>query len=226
MQVRRLDGGAVKPLSEYQAKAMLAAAGLKVPEGVVCAPGDAGDAASRLGFPVAVKASSHALSHKTEAGGVALNLGDEETVDAAAGRMASIADEVLVEKMVPGAVCELIVGVRADPQFGQALVIGAGGVLAEFLKDASTLILPATRPEIEEALDRLAVSRLISGFRGRAGDRAGVIAAIEAIAAFAAAHAGALEELDVNPLMVLEQGHGAIAVDALLSLRQSQGDPQ
>jgi len=226
MQVHHFDCGAAKPLSEYQAKAMLAAAGLKVPKGVVCAPGDAADAASRLGFPVVVKASRHTLSHKTEAGGVALNLGDEEVVNAAAGRMASIADEVLVEKMVPGAVCELIVGVRADRQFGQALVIGAGGVLAEFLKDAATLILPTTRLEIEQALDRLAVSRLISGFRGRAGDRAGVIAAIESIASFAAAHAGALAELDVNPLMVLEEGEGAIAVDALLSLRQGKGDPQ
>ncbi len=94
-------------------------------------------------------------------------------------------------------------------------------MLAEFLKDAATLILPTTRAEIEEALDRLAIARLIDGFRGRAGDREGVIAAIEAIAAFAAAHAGALEELDVNPLMVLEEGEGAVAVDALLALRQT-----
>ncbi len=226
MQVGGLNGGAVKPMSEYRAKALLAAAGLKVPAGVVCTPGDAADAASRLGFPVVVKASGRSLAHKTEAGGVALNLADERAVSEAATRMAAMADEVLVEKMVPGAVCELIVGVRADAQFGQALVIGAGGILAEFLKDTATLILPTTRSEIEDALDRLAVSRLISGFRGRAGDRSGVIAAIEAIAAFAAAHAGALEELDVNPLMVLEEGKGAVAVDALLALRQGQGDPQ
>jgi acyl-CoA synthetase (NDP forming) len=220
MQPGRLDGAALKPLSEYQAKAMLAAAGLRVPDGVVCAPGDAAEAARRLGFPVAVKASSHSLAHKTELGGVALNLGDEAAVSAAAARMAAITDEVLVEKMVPGVVCELIVGVKADPQFGQALVIGAGGVLAEFLKDAATLILPTNRDEIEDALDRLAVGRLISGFRGKAGDRAGVIAAIEAIAAFAAAHSGALEELDVNPLMVLEERSGAVAADALVALRQ------
>jgi len=221
MQLHRLNGGSLKPLSEYQAKAMLAAAGLSVPEGIVCAPGDAVEAARRLGFPVAVKASGHSLAHKTELGGVALNLTDADAVTAAAARMAKISDEVLVEKMVPGAVCELIVGVEADPQFGQALVIGAGGVLAEFLKDAATLILPTTRKEIEDALDRLAVTRLINGFRGRSGDREGVIAAIEAIAGFAAAHAGALEELDVNPLMVLEEGQGAMAADALLALRQT-----
>ncbi len=221
MQPHRLDGQSLKPLSEYQAKAMLAAAGLRVPEGIVCAPGDAVEAARQLGFPVAVKASGHSLAHKTELGGVALNLADAEAVDAAARRMAQIANEVLVEKMVPGAVCELIVGVKADAQFGQALVIGAGGVLAEFLKDAATLILPTTRAEIEEALDSLTIARLIDGFRGRTGDREGVIAAIEAIAAFAAAHAGALQELDVNPIMVLEEGEGAVAADALLALRQT-----
>jgi acetyl-CoA synthetase len=216
----RPDGGNARTLSEYAAKAMLAAAGLRVPEGVVCAPGDAADAARRLGFPVVVKASSAALSHKTEAGGVALGLADEAAVRAAATRMGSIAEEVLVERMVEGAVAELIVGVKADPQFGQALVVGAGGVLAEFLKDTATLILPTTRCEIEAALDRLAVARLISGFRGKTGDREAVIAAIEAIAAFAAAHAQTLAELDVNPLLVLPPGKGAVAVDALLALRQ------
>lgn len=221
MQRTRLEGGAHKPLSEYQAKAMLAAAGLDVPQGIVCAPHDAVEAARRLGFPVAVKASGHSLAHKTELGGVALNLADAEAVADAATRMTHITDEVLVESMVIGAVCELIIGVKADAQFGQALVIGAGGVLAEFLKDAATLILPTSRTEIEAALDRLAVARLIGGFRGRTGDREGVIAAVEAIAAFAAAHAGALEELDVNPLMVLEEGRGAVAADALMALRQT-----
>ncbi len=99
MQPHRLDGRSLKPLSEYQAKAMLAAAGLRVPEGIVCAPGDAVEAARRLGFPVAVKASGHTLAHKTELGGVAFNLADAEAVDAAARAMTHITDEVLVEKM-------------------------------------------------------------------------------------------------------------------------------
>lgn len=221
MQPRPLEGGEHKLLSEYQAKTMLAAAGLRIPEGIVCAPADAVEAARGLGFPVAVKASGHSIAHKTELGGVALNLADAEAVAEAATRMAKITDEVLVEKMVVGAVCELIIGVKTDRQFGQALVIGAGGVLAEFLHDAATLILPTSRAEIEAALDRLAVARLIGSFRGRTGDREGVIAAIEAVAAFAAAHAGSLEELDVNPLMVLEQDRGAVAADALVALRQT-----
>jgi acetyl-CoA synthetase len=109
--------------------------------------------------------------------------------------------------------------VKSDPQFGLALVIGAGGVLTELLKDAATLILPASRAEIERALDSLAVSKLIAGYRGKAGDRAAVISAIEAVARFADAHRAYIEELDVNPLMVLAPGKGAVAVDALIRMR-------
>jgi acetate---CoA ligase (ADP-forming) len=208
-----------KPLTEYQAKMLLAAAGLDIPEGVIAAPLDAADAARRLGFPVVVKASSATLSHKTEAGGVAVNLTTPEEVRDSAMRMRDLADEVLVEKMVAGAVCELIIGVKTDPQFGLALVIGAGGILTEFLKDAVTLLLPTSRQEIERALGRLRIAALIDGFRGRKGDRAAVIGAIEAVARFAQAHGPYIEELDVNPLMVLPPGQGAVAVDALLRLR-------
>jgi acetate---CoA ligase (ADP-forming) len=208
-----------KPLTEYQAKMLLAAAGLDIPEGVIAAPLDAADAARRLGFPVVVKASSATLSHKTEAGGVAVNLTTPEEVRDSAIRMRDLADEVLVEKMVAGAVCELIIGVKTDPQFGLALVIGAGGILTEFLKDAVTLLLPTSRQEIERTLGRLRIAALIDGFRGRKGDRAAVIGAIEAVARFAQAHGPYIEELDVNPLMVLPPGQGAVAVDALLRLR-------
>jgi acyl-CoA synthetase (NDP forming) len=219
----RLGHGA-RPLTEYQAKMLLAAAGLAIPDGVIAAPLDAADAARRLGLPVTVKASSGALSHKTEAGGVALDLKSPEEVRDSALRMQALASEVLIEKMVIGAVCELIIGIKSDSQFGLALVIGAGGVLTELLKDTVTLLLPTSRQEIDRALGRLRVSALIDGFRGRRGDRAAVIAAIEAVARFAEAHAPYLEELDVNPLMVLPPGQGAIAVDALIRLRQTTGD--
>ena len=157
-------------------------------------------------------------------GGVAIDLTTPEEVRDRAIRMQDLADELLVERMVTGAVCELIIGVKADPQFGLALVIGAGGILAELLKDTVTLLLPTSRQEIERALGRLRIAALIDGFRGRQGDRAAVVGAIEAVARFAEAHAPYLEELDVNPLLVLPPGHGAVAVDALLRLRQTTGE--
>jgi len=215
--------GPVMAMSEHDAKRLLAGFGLRVPEGVVCPLSEAPAAAAKLGFPVALKTSSAALLHKTEAGGVALNLGSEADVEEAAQRLGRLAPEVLVERMAEGAVAELIVGVTRDPQFGLALVVGAGGVLTELLKDSAPLMLPTTRAEIERALERLKVWTLVTGFRGKSGDRAGVVDAVEAIARFAEAHADTLEELDVNPLMVLPPGRGAVAVDALIRIRQPSG---
>jgi acyl-CoA synthetase (NDP forming) len=133
--------------------------------------------------------------------------------------MGEIGGQVLVEQMAPKPVCELIVGIRNDPQFGLALVVGAGGVLTELLRDTVTLLLPVSREELAAALDRLRVARLLKGFRGTAGDRAAALDAITTIARFALAHEAELEELDVNPLFVLPEGEGAIAVDALIRMR-------
>jgi acyl-CoA synthetase (NDP forming) len=207
-------------LTEHDAKQLLKSHGLSVPDGIVCGHGDAVAAAEKLGYPVTLKVSSAAIAHKTEAGGVALNLQTRDEVAAAATRMARLADNVIVERMVTGAVAELIIGLKSDPQFGLALVLGAGGILTELLKDSATLILPTSRPEIERALRSLKVWKLIDGFRGKSGDHDGVIKAVEAVAAFADAERGLIEELDVNPLLVLPSGQGAVAVDALIRMRK------
>ena len=211
-------GNEERAMSEHEAKQLLAAYGLPVPKGTVCKTEDAVNAARELGFPVTLKISSAAIAHKTEAGGVALNLKSDADVQAAAARMAKLAPDVLVEKMVTGAVAELIIGLKSDPQFGLALVIGAGGVLTELLKDTVTLLLPTSRAEIERALRKLKVWKLIEGFRGKSGDQLAVIKAIESVAAFAEAHKGLIAEADINPLLVLPDG--AVAVDALISMRR------
>jgi acyl-CoA synthetase (NDP forming) len=212
-----INGTGERVLNEFDAKQLLKKNGLAVPDGIVCKAIDAVSAAEKLGLPVTLKVSSAAIAHKTEAGGVALNLRTPAEVEAAAQRMAKLAPDVLVERMVTGAVAELIIGLTSDPQFGTALVVGAGGVLTELLKDSVTLILPASRPEIERALRSLKVWKLVEGFRGKSGDETAVIEAVEAVAAFAAAHRGLVAELDVNPLLVLPKG--AVAVDALIKMR-------
>ena len=217
MQAPAVTGSGETVLSEYGAKQLLKAHGLSVPDGIVCKAGEAVKAAATLGYPVTLKVSSAAIAHKTEAGGVALNLKDAAEVEAAALRMGKLAPDVLVERMVTGAVAELIIGLTSDPQFGTALVVGAGGILTELLQDSVTLILPTARPEIARALKTLKVWKLVEGFRNKSGDRDAVIRAVEAVAAFAAAHRGLIEELDVNPLLVLP--HGAVAVDALIRMR-------
>ena len=210
-------GAGAHVFTEYKAKQLLKEHGLSVPEGIVCPASEAAATAEKMGFPVTLKVSSAAIAHKTEAGGVALNLRTAAEVEDAAKRMADIAPDVLVERMVTGAVAELIIGLTSDPQFGTALVVGAGGILTELLKDTATLILPTTRAEIERALRTLKVWPQVEGFRGRSGDQAAVIAAVEAVARFAEANRGLVEELDVNPLLVLKDG--AVAVDALIKMR-------
>ncbi len=208
---------AAETLTEYETKQLLKSFGLEIPQGMICKPEHAVQAAETLGYPVVVKVSSATIAHKTDVGGVAVNLKNAGEVQAAAKHMAKLAPELLIEKMVQGSVAELIVGLKADPQFGLALVIGAGGILTELLKDSVTLLLPTSREEIIRALRKLRVWKLVEGFRGKSGDQDSVIKAIQSIAAFAASHQGLIEELDVNPLFVLP--NGAVAADALLKLR-------
>jgi acetate---CoA ligase (ADP-forming) len=204
-------------LRESEAKALLAQYGLVIPASTECAIGEAAAVAVRIGFPVVLKISDDAIAHKSDVGGVALGLRSADDVAAAATRMATLGDRVLVEQMVGGAVAELIVGVVRDPQFGFALLVGAGGVLAELLTDSVTVLLPATRDDLEQAVRRLRVWTLVEGHRGRRGDPESVLRAILAIAEFAAAHRDRLLELDVNPLLVLPDR--AVAVDALIKMR-------
>jgi acetate---CoA ligase (ADP-forming) len=212
-----LKQGESRLLPEREAKSLLATFGLTVPQGQVCKAADAVKVAQSIGYPITLKVSSDTIAHKTEAGGVILNLKTPDEVQVAAANLSKLSGHVLVERMVTGSVAELIVGVTRDPQFGLALVVGAGGVLTELLNDSTTLLLPTYREEIEAALKSLKAWKLVEGFRGKSGDAAAAIRAVEAIAAFASTHSNTLEELDVNPLLVLPEG--AVAVDALIRMR-------
>ncbi|MDI2030501.1 acetate--CoA ligase family protein [Saccharopolyspora sp. TS4A08] len=200
-------------LDERTGKTELAVAGLTVPEGVLTAAHAAPDAAAGLGFPVVVKAVSTDLAHKSEVGGVRVGLTSREQVRDAVAEMAALTDEFLVEHMVQGAVAELLVGVRRDPRFGLALTLGAGGVLVELVRDTATLLLPATRGQIEEALRGLRIWPLLAGFRGPGADVPAVLDAITAVAEHARSD-DRLVELDVNPLLALP--NAAVAVDVLV----------
>jgi acetyl-CoA synthetase len=213
----KVASGEIATLTEAEGKALLRGRGLAVPEGRECRIEEAADVAAKIGFPVTLKVSSAAIAHKTEAGGVKLNLADRHAVAAAAASMAHLSNMVLVERMIHGAVAELIIGVKRDPQFGLALVVGAGGIFTELLRDSVALLLPASRSEIERALKSLKTWRLVEGYRGKHGDQEAVVRSVEAVANFAQTYATSLEELDVNPLLVLPDG--AIAVDALIRMR-------
>ncbi|WP_151082828.1 acetate--CoA ligase family protein [Nocardioides cynanchi] len=202
---------------EARAKAALTSYGLSVPASAVTDDLEELPAlATGLGYPVVLKALSPGLAHKSDVGGVVVGLDSEDAVRRAAVGLARVADRFLVERMVPGALIELLVGVQRDPRLGLGLTVGAGGVLVELVDDTATLLLPATRPQIRAALTCLRIGPLLTGHRGRVADLAAAVEAIEAIAAFAIDHADRLVEVEVNPLLVLAEG--AVAVDALIRL--------
>ncbi len=207
-------------LDEDDAKARLAAAGLPVPAGRrVRDARSAAEAAGALGFPVAVKALG--LAHKSETGAVRLSLCDGASVERAAADLGPLGRGLMVERMVEGGVAELVCGIRLDAQFGPVLTLGAGGVLVELVRDSATLLLPASRGEIEAALRSLRLFPLLDGYRGRR--RADVAAAVEAIAALAdlaMASAGEIMELEINPLIVCGAGEGAWIADALMAVAE------
>jgi acyl-CoA synthetase (NDP forming) len=214
-------------LDEAQSKKLLAEAGIPIPRGQLLSA-DNPVVAPGLSGPVVVKACTAALPHKTEAGGVVLNVEGGEAIAAAADRIRAsvraydgsiVVERVLVEEMVRGSVAELIVGIKNDPQFGLAIVVGTGGIFVELLKDAATLLLPTDRATVEAAVRGLAGATLFTGFRGRQpGDVAAIVDAVMALADFAARNADAILEADINPLFVLPEGQGVCAGDALLRM--------
>lgn len=213
------SGAPSHTLDEAAGKQALAAFGLPVPRGLVVSAAEAADVADSLGYPVVVKAVSAQLAHKTEAGGVQLNMQNAEGVRAAVARMAALSDRFLVEQMATQVVAEIIVGVQRDAQFGLSLTLGAGGVLVELLQDVQTLLFPVARADVQSALQTLKAWPLLAGFRGKAaGDVEALVDAVLAIAAYAQANAHGLLELDVNPVLVMPEGQGVLAVDALIHL--------
>jgi acetate---CoA ligase (ADP-forming) len=210
---------------EWVSKKILSAAGIRVPDGALArAPDDAVAIAARVGYPVALKAQAAALAHKSEAGGVMLNLADEAALRAAWERMQRnveraapgvTLDGCLVETMSPKGL-ELMIGAKRDPAWGTVLLVGLGGIWVEALGDVQLLPVDADETQIVEALHKLRAAKLLTGFRGAPPvDVKAVADAVLAIARLMRTTPG-IVEIDVNPLMVHAKGHGARALDALV----------
>lgn len=214
--------GPARLIGERAAKMRLAEFGLSVPAAVVVAPAVAAAAAQALGFPVVMKITGSDLAHKSDRGGVIINILSVGEAEHAAHKLGGLASQLLIEKMVEGGVAEVLIGVLSDPQFGQVLVLGGGGVQAELWKDTVRLLPPWSRESIDAGLRRLRCWPLLNGFRGQPpADIDALIAAVLAIGRYATAHRGTLREMDVNPIIVCRRGLGAIAVDALI--RETDG---
>jgi acetyltransferase len=213
-------------VGEREGKAILAAYGIPVPAEAVAHSADEAVAYARqIGGAVVLKVDSPQIAHKTEAGGVRLNLRQPDEIRSAYEQILASSRRydpkaeirgVLVQEMVPAGV-EMIAGLKRDPQFGQVLVVGMGGIFVEVLKDAALAILPLSRPRVEEMIHSLRCRPLLEGARGRPkADVGALVDAALRLARLGTDLGGEIDQLDINPLIVLPQGQGVRAVDALI----------
>lgn len=209
-------------LTELQAKALLAGAGVRVTrEARVASVAEAKAAADKIGYPVVLKGVSTKIVHKSDAGIVKLGLADAAAVAAAFAqvddklRAADPGAQGCVVAESVRAELELIVGVKLDPQFGPSVLVGAGGVQVELLNDIEVALAPLTPDLARAMLRRLRLWPLLEGYRGRPPlDVDAVVDTLVKVSMLAASLGDKLVELDINPLMVRRKGEGAIAVDA------------
>ncbi len=222
-------------LTEHEALQMVARAGLPVMPCTRAATADeAVAAAARHGYPVVLKLSSRTITHKSDVGGVKLNLADAAAVRAAFDAILAAAkaaepnahiDGVLVAPMIKGGV-ECILGVQRDPVFGPVVMFGIGGILVEAIKDVSFRVAPFDEPEARAMVDEIRARRILDGMRGAPPSAVdALVRALAALSRFAAVHADRLESLDLNPFVVLPRdsagiaGMKALALDAVLIAR-------
>ncbi|GLT01550.1 6-carboxyhexanoate--CoA ligase [Sphingobium jiangsuense] len=219
-------GAAGEVIPEYRSKELLAAHGVSFsPCRMATDIAGARGIAAELGYPVVLKAQSPLLSHKSDAGGVIINIADEAALDAAWDRLAAniaqhrpglVLDGVLVEKMAPKGV-EMIVGARVDPEWGPVVLVGFGGVTAELLKDVALLPPDLSREDIIAEVRKLRMAPLLTGFRGAAPCDLDALAAIVEALGRVVRGTPSIREVDLNPVLVMPKGQGAVALDALIS---------
>ena len=217
-------------LTEFEARRLLAAYGIgdTARQHLAKTVEQAVDAAATIGGPVAMKVQSPDIVHKTEAGGVALGLDSEMRVREAFSGILERAqkynpeariDGVLVQPMVPRG-REVILGINADPQFGPLLMVGLGGIHVEVLKDVALAPVPLAKPHALALIDRLKGRALLDAHRGApAADIDALAELMVRLAEFAADHAEAIAEIDLNPVLVHPAGQGASIADALIVTR-------
>lgn len=218
--------GGGRPLVEREAKALLGLYGIPTTkETLVTNADDAVSAAREIGFPVVLKIESPDITHKTEAGGVLLGVADEDAVRAGFQQVLDNARRynasaqisgVLVQQMVSGG-RELILGMTQDATFGPAVAVGLGGIFVEILKDVQLGVPPLTTADAREMLGRLRGKAILDGARGQGpADIDTVIDIVERFSRLCLDLKDVVAEIDINPLLVFEQGKGACVVDCLI----------
>ena len=179
---------------------------------------DAAVKAKEIGFPVAIKLIAAEVVHKTESGAVVLGIKNAEEAQAEGQKLLTKTlgrGHLLIQEMVQGT--EVLIGARTDPQYGPFLMVGLGGIFVEVLKDVSIRLLPIDEREAREMLTELRGYKVLEGVRGqKPRDVDALVKAMVGLSEIFAAHRDHLSDMEINPIMVREQGQGAVAVDVRL----------
>jgi acetyltransferase len=226
----RSTGDGRSLLNEADAKALLRAYGIRTPrEAVASGLGEALRAAQEIGYPLVLKLVAAEVQHKSDIGGVVLGIQNDDTLRAAYARLAenlararpgARLEQVLLAQQVAGGV-ELVLGVQRDPEIGPVVMFGTGGVLLELSRDVSFGAVPLSRWQAQAMLERTRAGALLQGYRGAPpADRESVLAAMVALARLAHHLDDRIESIDINPFVALPAGQGALALDALVVLRE------
>ena len=204
---------------EARAKQILARNGVIIPKGIICLSVEQAETeANKLGYPVVIKALG--IAHKSEVDAVRLDIRDGASVKKNAHELLQISDHIYVEEQITFGLMELLVGLTSDAQFGLVMSIATGGTMVEVFDDTQTLLLPADKTMIANALMRLKSRVFFDGFRSKPkADLEATIHAIMAIQKFALQNHDRVIELDINPLIIGPSQHGAVAADVLIKYR-------
>lgn len=216
-------------IDELRSKALLAELGVRVPQSRLAADADeVGAAAQALGGPVVVKGIVEGVLHKSELGLVALGLADAAAAEAAARAMQARSPGLqfrgfLVERMAQRGV-EVVLGIHRDPAFGPVLMFGLGGLAVELFKDVAFATCPVSPQGARALIGMTRAAALLRGFRGApAADEEALVQAMVRLSQFAHHHRASLAEMDVNPVIVLPDGQGVLALDAVIVRGESAG---
>ncbi len=203
-------------LDEFEGKQELLQAGMPVVAGVlVNSVEEAVSATSRIGYPVVAKMSSVETIHKSDVGGVILNIQSDDDLMHACESIFRLSDAALIEQQLPAPIIEMLVAFRVDATFGPIMVIGAGGKLANLLQDSAVLHFPILNDDVQKSLNRLRIGKLLSGYRGIQGDITAVLRFIQDLAVYATDETNKIIEIEVNPLFVYAPGAGVKVVDVV-----------
>ena len=204
----------IKTYSEFESKKILKKIGIRIPKGIISDKIKLKKDSAKIGFPLVAKIHSNKIFHKSEHNGVKTNI---KNFNELISKTKTFKNQILLEKMVKDSLIEILIGIKIDDEFGPVIVIGAGGIYTELIRETKTLLLPLTKKDIQNELKNMKIGKILFGYRNQ--DRADInslIKTILSLSKFAEKNINKLHEIEINPLIVCKKNKGVFAVDALI----------